>query len=857
MTKKHAKITSQPFADHTPMMQQYLTIKSELPDILLLYRMGDFYELFFDDALRAAELIGITLTHRGKSAGKPIPMAGVPFHAVESYLKKLIKLGESVAICEQVGDPATSKGPVERQIKRIITPGTLTDEGLLQENQDNLLLAITLSPAPALAAIELSSGRFFAMPVADKASLINELQRIQPAECLCGEDLFLDPELAWLSNKNRVADWEFDLERGRDSLRQQLNVQNLEALGCEAFPATIGAAGCLLRYIQNTQRTQTPHIRPLKIRQQADNLIIDAASCRNLELTQNNRGGNDNTLADIMDTTSTPMGARLLRRWLTHPLRDQGRIAKRHQVVAFLKSFEGLLEVKKTLKPIGDIERILGRIALKSARPRDLVKLSQALKILPAIHQQFNVEPPKPLQNLLHKCPSFPELLDVLERAIADNPPVVIREGGVIKTGFDAELDEYRSLSDEIDSFIEKLEQQEQQRTQLNTLKVGFNRVAGFYIELSRKESSQAPDHYIRRQTLKNTERYITADLKAYEDKVLSAKARALAREKTIYDGLIELCNQCVKKLQICCQAIASLDVLCTYAERANALNCVKPILNDKPGIQIEAGRHLVVENIQKEPFIANATTLDDEQRMLIITGPNMGGKSTYMRQVALIVILSAAGAFVPAAHATIGPIDRVFTRIGAHDDLASGQSTFMVEMTETATILHHATANSLVLMDEIGRGTSTFDGLALAWACASCLATEIKAFTLFATHYFEMTHLPEQVAYVSNVHLSAREHVDEQGNHKIVFLHHVEPGAASQSYGIQVASLAGLPKHVIQLAKAKLMQLETQGKQTAAAAPVVVTPMHPALKLLEQCDPDTLTPKQALDKLYELSKLS
>lgn len=862
--------TPRELADHTPMMQQYLRIKSEFPDILLFYRMGDFYELFMDDAVRAADLIGITLTHRGKTAGEPIPMAGVPYHAVDGYLTKLIKLGESVAICEQVGDPATSKGPVERRVTRIITPGTLTDEALLNENQDNLLIAATLTPSPALAGVEISSGRFFALPSEDDAELFLEIQRLQPAELLCTHELMRHESLAWINAKVQVPEWDFDLERAQEAFTQQFQTKNLDAYLDNANEACVGAAGCLLRYIRNTQRVATPHIRPLKIRQHQEYCHLDANTIRNLEIVQNNRGGEDKSLAAVMDTTCTPMGRRLLRRWLTHPLRDQDKVSRRHEVVAFFTNFDQLGELKDTLKPIGDIERILSRIGLRSARPRDFVKLRQMLAVLPHLQEILSGNIPPTLDALKQKLPGFPELLSILADAIEDNPPVVIRDGGVIKTGFDPELDECRRLTNEIDDFIEALENEEREKTKLSTLKVGFNRVHGFYIELSRKESSRAPANYMRRQTLKNTERYITPELKRYEDKVLSAKARALAREKVIYEKLLDLGNQFIRKLQVCTQALASLDVLSTFAERANSLGFSRPTLSVETGIHLKAGRHPVVEYLQQEPFIANDCELTPDQRMCLITGPNMGGKSTYMRQIALIAILSAAGSFVPAESATLGPIDRIFTRIGASDDLASGRSTFMVEMTETATILHHATQNSLVIMDEIGRGTSTFDGLALAWATARCLATDIQALTLFATHYFEMTHLPDQIPHAFNVHLSAQEHTDKSGQHKIIFLHHVKPGPANQSYGLQVASLAGLPQHVIHCAKAKLASLEQQDKTLSNELKENIpdqdkatetlnqdVPSHPVVEALKAIDPNTLTPKQALDTLFELSELS
>ena len=846
-------ISNQDITQHTPMMQQYLRIKADYPNTLVFYRMGDFYELFFDDAYKAAKLLDITLTARGHSAGKPIAMAGVPFHAAEGYLAKLVKQGESIVICEQVGDPNTSKGPVERQVTRIITPGTVSDEALLEERRDNILLALSGKQENfGIATLDITNGTFNVMQVQGQEALLSELERLKPAEILISEDC---DYTQLLTNKNGVRQrppWEFELNAAERLLTQQLQVKDLVSFGVSDLPYAISAAGCLLQYVQFTQRSALPHIRSLKIEQRADYIILDAATQRNLELSINLQGGVQNTLASVMDCTATVMGSRLLRRWLQQPLRNQEKLKLRQQAISTLLENNHYEKIHLLLRNIGDIERGLTRVALKTARPRDLIQLRNALGILPEIQNQL-----QPLDNTLikklrahiHECP---ELRNLLERAVIENPPVTLRDGGVIANGYDQELDELRGLSENAGDFLVQMEEREKQRTGIATLKVGYNRIHGFYIEISRGQADKAPSDYIRRQTLKNAERYITPELKTYEDKVLSANSRALAREKQLYEELLEIILKDLKPLQIMANAIAVLDVLTNLAERAATLNLTAPELSPTAGIHIEAGRHPVIEQVITEPFVANDIELNNQRRMLIITGPNMGGKSTYMRQTALIVLLTHIGSFVPAKRAVIGPVDRIFTRIGASDELASGRSTFMVEMTETANILHNATENSLVLMDEIGRGTSTFDGLSLAWACAAYLAEKIRAFTLFATHYFELTTLPEIIPTVVNVHLTATEH-----NDKIILLHSVNEGPASQSYGIQVAQLAGVPQSVIKQAKQKLVELENSAihpatmKTTAASAVVAPTTSNPIIEELENLQIDNLSPRDALDILY------
>lgn len=842
---------------HTPMMQQYLKIKAEYASMLLFYRMGDFYELFFDDAQRAAKLLNITLTHRGQTAGKPIPMAGVPYHAAENYLAKLVKMGESVAICEQIGDPAISKGPVERQVVRIITPGTVSDEALLDETQDNLLAALHHDKNHyGLAILDITSGRFRVLQTSTAEQLASELERLKPAELLYSESFEQLHLIEHIKGKKTQPAWYFEPETCQRLLTKQFDTQDLAGFGCDDLPVAITAAGCLLQYAQDTQRTALPHIQSIQAERSDDAILLDASTRRNLEITTNLQNTTENTLADVFDETATPMGGRLLRRWLNRPIRDVETLQQRQLSIETLIATDRYESLHTLLKGIGDIERILARVALKSARPRDLVQLRYAFGLLPEIQHQLNACDSPLLQRLSSRINTFPELHTLLLKAIIDNPPVVIRDGGVIARGYDAELDELLSLSENASDFLIKLEQQEKARTNISTLKVGYNRIHGYYIEISKGQSKEAPAEYIRRQTLKNAERYITPELKEFEDKILSAKAKALAREKQLYDELLENLLAELAPLQQSAESLATLDLLTNFAERAQTLNLTKPTLTTEPGINIIAGRHPVVERVLDEPFIPNNTILNNENRMLIITGPNMGGKSTYMRQTALIVLLAYVGSFIPAESATIGPIDRIFTRIGASDDLASGRSTFMVEMTETANILHNATEQSLVLLDEIGRGTSTFDGLSLAWSVAKHLAEKIKAFTLFATHYFELTTLPETTPNTANIHLDAIEHDD-----KIVFLHTVQEGPANQSYGLQVAQLAGVPRIVIQQAKQKLRHLENSSahNQTQIAAQqqdlFAQTEPDPLRDALEACNIDNITPKAALELLYQLKE--
>lgn len=840
---------------HTPMMQQYLRLKSQHPDILLFYRMGDFYELFFDDAKKAAKLLDISLTKRGASAGEPIPMAGVPYHAADNYLAKLVNLGESVAICEQIGDPALSKGPVERKVVRIVTPGTLSDEALLNERQDNLLAAVIADDQGiGFATLDIGSGRFLLSELENAEALSAELQRTNPAELLYPEGFPFTDLFENRGGLRRRPLWEFELETARQQFTLQFETQDLEGFGIGDAKLALQAAGCLLQYAKDTQRTALPHIHSIQMIRHQDTILMDAATRRNLELTQNLAGNSDNTLASVIDKTVTPMGSRMLKRWLHMPLRATNVIRARQVAIGFLHSKHELLQ--PLLQQIGDLERIVARIALRTARPRDLARLRHALNQVPLIKPLLERTASERLQELLSALEDFSELTQWLEQAIVDSPPALIRDGGVIQQGYCAELDEWRSLAEGATDYLDKLEIREREQLGLDTLKVGFNGIHGYFIQVSRGQSHLVPIHYIRRQTLKNAERYIIPELKEYEDKVLSSKGKALALEKQLYEELFDKLIPELAALQRCAAAVSEIDVLTNLAERACALDYHCPELQSQVGIVIEAGRHPVVEQVMLQPFIANPLCLNHERQLLIITGPNMGGKSTYMRQTALIVLLAWIGSYVPASSALIGPVDRIFTRVGASDDLASGRSTFMVEMTETANILHNATAESLVLMDEIGRGTSTYDGLSLAWACVEQLAIQIHSLTLFATHYFELTSLPDLLPGVINIHLDAREYADT-----IAFMHKVQNGPASKSYGLAVAALAGVPRTVVKRARQKLQELESLPMSRVASVPPTTTafsidPMpDPLHAMLQEIEPDELSPREALAWLYRLKK--
>jgi DNA mismatch repair protein MutS len=858
-------------AQHTPMMQQYLRIKGQYPDILLFYRMGDFYELFFDDARRAAALLDITLTARGQSAGAPIPMAGVPFHAVEGYLAKLVRKGESVALCEQLGDPAKSKGPVERQVVRIITPGTVTDEALLEERQETLVAAIARDGERfGLAWLDLAAGRFTVSQAEGRLALAAELERLKPAELLVCEGSG-NETLARAGTSIRTRPpWYFELASASRLLTDQMGTLDLKGFGADELPLAICAAGALLQYVRDTQKAAVPHIRSLHVEERSDALIIDASTRRNLELDVSLSGREDATVFALIDKCVTAMGSRELRRWLNRPLTDQSVLRSRYQALGALgdgRRFEGLRE---HLHGIGDIERILSRVALRSARPRDLTQLRTSLAMLPGLRAALAAIDSPLIQQLSHGIDEHQDVVELLSGAIAPEPATFVRDGGVVADGYDAGLDELRRISTHTDEFLLELERRERERTGIAGLKLGFNRVQGFFIEITRKDAERVPKDYIRRQTVKSAERFITPELKGFEDKVLSARDRALAREKEIYEEILTQLTDRLGPMQATGSSLAMLDAIAALAERACSLEWTRPELVAEATLTIEGGRHPVVERFSAAPFVPNDLRLGADRCMLIITGPNMGGKSTYMRQAALIALLAHIGSYVPADRAVLGPLDRIFTRIGAADDLAGGRSTFMVEMTEAANILHNATPRSLILMDEIGRGTSTFDGLSLAWAIARHIASRLKSFTLFATHYFELTTLAAEIEGCANVHLDATEHGDG-----IVFLHAVKDGPASRSYGLQVAQLAGVPRDVIGQARQYLEALESQrdrtdgsggghGKAAQKELPLFAAPPprpQPAppdavRAALEAIDPDELSPKAALDALYKLRKL-
>ena len=841
---------------HTPVMQQYLRIKAQYPDALLFYRMGDFYELFFEDARRAARVLEITLTARGTSGGEPIPMAGVPVQTLDNYLARAVRRGESVAICEQIGDPAKSKGPVERRVVRVVTPGTVTDDALLEDRRDTLLAALaSAGDRFGLAWLELSSGRFHALEATGTEALAAELERLRPAELLVAEDMQRAPA-GYAGCVRPRPPWHFEAGSAERALCEQFGTRDLAGYGLGGKPLAVGAAGCLLAYVRDTQKTALPHLRGIRTEERDEALLIDAATRRNLELDSSLSGRPDSTLVGVLDRTATSMGGRELRRWVQRPLRSR---APREERLGAIESFidTGLyVAVHELLASVGDVERILARVALGTARPRDLAGLRDALGRLPDLQRILSGNDSPLVAALASAAGSHPEAHALLASAIVPTPPAMLREGGVIAPGHDADLDELRRISEHSDEALLELEARERERTGFANLRFGYNRVQGYYIEVSRSQADQVPPDWVRRQTVKNAERYITAELKTFEDRVLGARDRALAREKELYEALLARLVERLPALSTTAAALASLDVLACLAERAIALRLARPRLCEESRIDIRGGRHPVVEQHLDGPFVPNDLSLHEGRRMLVVTGPNMGGKSTYMRQCALIVILAGIGSYVPADSAVIGPVDRIFTRIGAADDLAGGRSTFMVEMTEAANILNNATRDSLVLMDEIGRGTSTYDGLSLAWACARHIGREVGAYTLFATHYFELTALADELPACANVHLDATEHGD-----RLVFLHTVKDGPANQSYGLQVARLAGVPAGVVAEARRYLGELERRDhgsrpdtpQRELDLAPQVDPAESAAVAELRSVDPDALTPREALALLFRL----
>ena len=826
------------------MMQQYLRIKADHLDKLVFYRMGDFYELFHDDAVRASKLLDITLTTRGQSAGIPIRMAGIPYHAAEQYLAKLVKFGESVAICEQVGE-VNAKGPVERKVVRVVTPGTLTDSALLDDKRENRLLAVCFSKGRlGMAWLSLASGEFVLMDTqADR--LASELERLRPAEILTPDDADLALLTQLAVPVRKLSAWQFDGVAACRNLTRSFGTHDLAGFGVSEDLLAIGSAGALLEYVRSTQGGMLPVLDGLRVEHPSQYIELDAATRRNLELTETIRGEAAPTLFSLLDHCATGMGSRLLAHWLHHPLRQHAHIRERQSAVATLLETGRYQDVARVLDSVADIERIAARIALRSARPRDLSSLRDSLAALPEL---VGVLPPGAFfVRIAQALQPDPALYGLLAASILPEPSLVLREGGVIADGYSADLDELRAIQKNCGQFLLEMEARERERTGIASLRVEYNRVAGFFIEITNSYLSQVPDNYRRRQTMKNAERFITPELKTFEDKALSAQERALAQEKSLYEGVLDRLQGYLADLRLAAQAAATLDVLACLAERAVTGNYIAPEFVDDTLIRIESGRHPVVE-AQIDDFIPNSVDLQFARKLLLITGPNMGGKSTYMRQVALIVLLAHIGSFVPATSAMIGKVDRIFTRIGASDDLAGGRSTFMVEMTETANILNNSGEHSLVLMDEVGRGTSTFDGLALAWAIARQLIEKNRAYTLFATHYFELTRLAQDYPVVANVHLDAVEHKD-----RIVFLHAVQDGPASQSYGVAVAQLAGVPKDVVRQAKRKLLELEQRSVRVDGQGDLFVTATeasepetHPVVDLLRDINPDDLSPREA-----------
>ena len=824
---------------HTPMMQQYLKIKSQHPDQLLFYRMGDFYELFYDDAIKASQLLNINLTARGHSAGEPIPMAGVPHHAAQSYLSRLIKLGESVVICEQISKPGETKGPIERAVTRIITPSTITDDALMDAEKNNYLMVIDGQKGNYQAAYcDLSRGHFCTCIFNTLNDLMAEITRLNPSEVLINEQLTA-PSLQALNHLQKRPSWEFDPKTAFKILCQHFNTIDLKGFGIESNNPTLGVAGCLLQYLQFTQRQQLSPIKRIEFIAKHHWIEIDSNTQSHLNLLHHPTDRRASLIYHL-DQTKTAMGARLIRRWLTRPSQSQATASQRHLLIKHLMNTHGLSELKALLQPIADLERINTRIGLNNAQPRDITLLRDSLNAAPALKSWIAQIDHAQWQNIADEIHEQEALADLLNRALNENPPALARDGGIIQDGFDEELDHWRKFTENSQSALLALEKEEREKLGSKKLKIGYNRVHGYYIEISRSENIDIPTEYVRRQTLKNAERFITPALKQFEESALSSQTKALQRERLIFEEILAACKQVESSIQSTAHAIATVDGIYSLAVVAYNHDWCEPQFCSNKHIAIIDGRHPVVEYKNPSLFVPNHCELTQEQSMLLITGPNMGGKSTYMRQNALIVILAYMGSYVPAASCTLGPIDRIFSRIGASDDLASGQSTFMVEMSETANILHHATEHSLILMDEIGRGTSTYDGLSLAKATAEYIAKKIHAFCLFATHYFELTSLESELPEIANVHLDATEH---QG--QLIFLHQLKKGSANRSYGIQVAQLAGLPYEVTQNAKATLQWL-SQASGDQSIQPTSSNFNHPILEEIENIRIDDLSPKQA-----------
>ncbi|CCG19185.1 DNA mismatch repair protein MutS [Taylorella asinigenitalis 14/45] len=859
-------------ASLTPMMQQYFNLKSQAgDDVLLMFRMGDFYEMFYDDAQLASRILNLTLTKRGHTGGNDIPMAGIPVQSLDQYLSRLVASGLSVAIGEQVGDPASSKGPVERKLVRIITPGTITDENLLPQKSDSLILCIySKGVHSGITWLNLANGDFASSEILSK-SLDQELYRLSPAEIIVPESS--NYKFSYKCTITKVPDWHFDLKECTLRLKEFFKIDDLSVfgLGVEAS-LNIISAGCLLRYIVKTQNENLGHIKKIYIESESRFLGLDPFTRKNLELTESLSSSKGPTLFSTLDNCETGMGSRLLRNWIHNPLKNNSEINERQTNVSqFLQptneefSISQILKtLKDQLKPITDIERLSSRVAMLTIKPKELAKLRDSLHTLEVV-RKFLLENYGNLSINLECIPKAEELKEYLSRAIATEPSTQIRDGGVIAKGFDAELDDLRNTSSNNGSFLLEYETKLKEATGISLLRVEYNRVQGFFIEIPKSRAENVPDTFRRKQTLKNVERFTTPELKQWEDKILSADERALKREKYLYDEILQNIQIWVSLLQDIAKLVASIDVYSALAYHAYNNNWIKPELVEGTSIAIEQGRHPVVERTI-EKFTANDCFLNSENRMQIITGPNMGGKSTYMRQTALIVLLARMGSYVPAESASIGEVDAIFTRIGASDDLAGGRSTFMVEMIEAASILTNSTNGSLVLMDEIGRGTSTYDGLSLAWAIACRLLNHNKSLTLFATHYFELTRLVDEYKGIANVHLSAVETSDG-----LVFMHEVHDGPANKSYGIQVAQKAGLPMAVIKQAQNVLERLNQSNSSQMDLFDTQVSDIDVSFEdpaetrdkfknlqdFISDIDPDELSPREALETLYRLKDFS
>lgn len=856
LIKASDQLSSSETSAHTPMMKQYLAIKSQYPDKFLFYQMGDFYELFYQDAEKISKLLDITLTSRGQSGGSEIPMAGIPIHSVDQYLERLIGMNLSVAICNQIGDPAKSKGPVERKVVRIVTPGTLIEENLLDDRQENLTASVFVSNNQfGIATMEISSGRFLGYEVDNVAALLDTIRLINPAEIIASDN---QKPLEDDTTVHQVPSWYFDSARVENVLCELFETKFLDAFDCSEFPVATRAAGALVLYIQDLHGQALTHVNGIEYKQLSSFLNMDEVTRKNLEIEIGHDGSSQNSLVRIFDDCLTSMGARMLRRWFNAPITDRTELVARHDAVDWLTDAQLVEGLQHLLKPVVDMERILSRISMKTARPRDLIGLRNSLEILPELHDLVNNSSTPLIDSLQADLTPRQNIYEMLKAAIRDDPPNIIRDGGVLRDEYDQELGELRRIQKASGELLLQMEAEQQRATGIAHLRIRYNRVHGYYIEIPRSQQNSVPENYVRRQTVKNAERYVTEELKEFEDKMLGAKGKALLREKYLYDQILENLKPHIAEIMRCARALACLDLLVNFAHKAQELNLCRPELDNHSIIEIIDGRHPVVEQtIPGKQFIGNSTLLDESTRMQLITGPNMGGKSTYMRQIAIIALLAHTGCFVPAHSARIGFIDRIFTRIGAADDLAGGRSTFMVEMTEMASILRNASQNSLVIVDEIGRGTSTFDGLALAWSCARDLAMRIRSLTLFSTHYFELTELESELPELANVHLDAVEHGDS-----IVFMYKVKQGSASKSYGLQVARLAGIPDHVIASSRKKLtnmeehsVQVDNQQQEHSDAGPSLNTEEQRVLSRIQSIDADNLSPRQALDILYELSK--